>query len=245
MIKADSGSMCMSVSVGNYTRFTGVLVRRKYWQSHKSFQLVFKTAGGLRLSITGNPRLVKSLTVGETYKVEGTEVQLGKKSFIKDPIATLVVPSVSFFRRNIWAISIVSTLVFATGTASAYSIATQDHAEQPAVTTETEETTDASVESVTTETVPQTAPVAEEAVNEPQNTRQATSRASNRTITPTNSQQAVTPTPVPQVPAAGVPQEAPPAVTTPPEEPEDTPQVNTPDGSLTDPYSTDTPSPAL
>ena len=73
----------MGSAVGNYTRFTGVLVRRKYWQGHKSFQLVFKTAEGLKLSVSANSKLVKSLTMGQTYKVEGTEVRMGKKSFIK------------------------------------------------------------------------------------------------------------------------------------------------------------------
>ncbi|HSX46288.1 MAG TPA: hypothetical protein VLG27_04810, partial [Candidatus Saccharimonadia bacterium] len=67
--------------------FTGVLVRRQYKPGQKYIQLVFETAGGLQLSLSRNLKLVRSLSVGNTYRIEGPEYALGDKTYVHEPTA--------------------------------------------------------------------------------------------------------------------------------------------------------------
>lgn len=74
----------------NFSNFTGVLVRRQYKPGQKYIQLVFETTEGLRLSISRNLRLVRSLSVGGTYKVIGPLYEIGDKTYVHEPTATLI-----------------------------------------------------------------------------------------------------------------------------------------------------------
>lgn len=67
--------------------FTGRLVRRQYKPGQKYVQLIFKTDHENKISLSRNPRLVKALKVGATYKISGQQFTLGDKSFIKEPRA--------------------------------------------------------------------------------------------------------------------------------------------------------------
>ena len=74
----------------NNVEFTGVLVDRQYTTGQKYAQLVFETAEGIRLSLSRNIDMVRSLRLGLTYKVSGLERTVGQKSYIHGPTATLV-----------------------------------------------------------------------------------------------------------------------------------------------------------
>jgi hypothetical protein len=77
-------------NAGGSSDFTGVLVRRQYKPGQKYMQLLFKTADGVKLSISRNPKLVESLDEGRTYHIEGQEYKVGDKVLIHEPTATLV-----------------------------------------------------------------------------------------------------------------------------------------------------------
>jgi hypothetical protein len=89
----------MYAPAGNMTGFTGTLVGRRYKPGQKYIQLVFKTTEGFKLSLSRNLNMVRSLSVGLTYWVEGPEVCLEQKTFIHEPVATLVQPKSSLFKR--------------------------------------------------------------------------------------------------------------------------------------------------
>lgn len=74
----------------NSVEFMGVLVDRQYTTGQKYAQLVFETAEGIRLSLSRNINMVRSLRLGLTYKVKGLERTVGQKRYIHEPIATLV-----------------------------------------------------------------------------------------------------------------------------------------------------------
>jgi cytoskeletal protein RodZ len=74
----------------NSVEFMGVLVDRQYASGQKYVQLVFETAEGIRLSLSRNINLVRSLSLGSTYKVKGSERTVGQKRYIHEPTAMLV-----------------------------------------------------------------------------------------------------------------------------------------------------------
>jgi hypothetical protein len=90
----------MDAAADNMVDFTGVLVGRRYRPGQKYIQLVFNTTEGLRLSLSRNLQMVRSLSIGNTYRIKGTEYAFGEKIFIKEPTATLVQSEGSFFGRH-------------------------------------------------------------------------------------------------------------------------------------------------
>ncbi|MDN5275141.1 MAG: hypothetical protein JWP06_1042 [Candidatus Saccharibacteria bacterium] len=74
----------------NNVEFMGVLVDRQYTTGQKYAQLVFETAEGIRLSLSRNINMVRSLRLGLTYKVKGPEHTVGQKRYVHEPTATLV-----------------------------------------------------------------------------------------------------------------------------------------------------------
>jgi hypothetical protein len=80
----------MVANAGGMSDFTGVLVRRQYKSGQKYMQLLFKTAEGVKLTISRNPQLVRSLSEGRTYYVAGQEYKVGDKTVIHEPTAVLV-----------------------------------------------------------------------------------------------------------------------------------------------------------
>jgi hypothetical protein len=100
----------MDAAADNLTGFTGVLVGRRYRPGQKYIQLVFKTTEGLKLSLSRNLQMVRSLSVGNTYHVEGAEYVLGKKVVIKEPTANLVQSKGSFFGRHKVLVSVMVAL---------------------------------------------------------------------------------------------------------------------------------------
>ena len=74
----------------NNVEFMGILVDRQYIAGQKYAQLVFETAEGIRLSISRNVNMVRSLRLGLTYKVKGPEHAVGQKRYVHEPTTTLV-----------------------------------------------------------------------------------------------------------------------------------------------------------
>lgn len=74
----------------NSVEFMGVLVDRQYTAGQKYAQLVFETAEGIRLSLSRNINMARSLRLGLTYKVKGPEHTVGQKRYVHEPTATLV-----------------------------------------------------------------------------------------------------------------------------------------------------------
>jgi hypothetical protein len=97
----------MDATADNMTGFTGVLVGRRWKPGQKYIQLVFETTEGFKLSLSRNLRMVRSLSMGNTYRVEGRKYVLGEKVVIKEPSATLVESNRSFFGQNKILISAV------------------------------------------------------------------------------------------------------------------------------------------
>lgn len=73
------------MSTGNVASFTGVLVSRHYKPGQKYVQFVFQTAEGIRLSLSRNAQMVRTLDIGQKYSVEGQEYAVGKKTFVHEP----------------------------------------------------------------------------------------------------------------------------------------------------------------
>jgi cytoskeletal protein RodZ len=90
----------MSAVAGNVIGFQGTLVGRKQIPGKKYIQLVFSTAEGSRLSISRNLRMARSLEVGHTYQIQGTEYSLGEKTYINEPVAKPVTTN-SFFKTHL------------------------------------------------------------------------------------------------------------------------------------------------
>jgi hypothetical protein len=98
--------------------FTGVLVGRRYKPGQKYIQLVFKTTEGLKLSLSRNLQMVRSLNMGKTYHIEGPLYQMGQKVFIHEPTATFIPPKEkSFVSRHklIFSTIVVVSIVGAAG----------------------------------------------------------------------------------------------------------------------------------
>jgi hypothetical protein len=76
--------------VENMAAFTGTLIGRRYKPGQKYIQLVFKTAEGLRLSLTRDLQTVRLLNVGQKYYIEGPQYVHGQKTFIYEPKASPV-----------------------------------------------------------------------------------------------------------------------------------------------------------
>jgi hypothetical protein len=91
----------MYAAADNMSDFTGVLVKRQYKPGQKYIQLLFQTSDGPKLSISRNPKMVQSLSEGQTYRVEGQEYTIGERSVIKEPSATLVEANRGFIKWNI------------------------------------------------------------------------------------------------------------------------------------------------
>jgi cytoskeletal protein RodZ len=108
----------MYAPAGNITGFTGVLIRRHYKPGQRYIQLLFQTKKGLRLSISRNLQLVRSLSVGSTYRVKGQEYIVGEKTYIHEPTAALVKPKKILSKRRVlfFVLGIVLILI---GVASA------------------------------------------------------------------------------------------------------------------------------
>jgi hypothetical protein len=143
----------MYAPAGNMTGFTGTLVGRRYQPGQKYIQLVFKTTEGLKLSLSRNLNMVRSLRVGLTYWVEGPEISLKQKTYIHEPIATLVQPTTSLFKRYriIFATIAVVIVLGAAGSVLALKKDSTPSASQPqapaaateeTVTPQTKDTTD-------------------------------------------------------------------------------------------------------
>jgi hypothetical protein len=111
----------MAVSAENSASFMGTLVQRQYEPGQKYVQLVFETAEGMRLSLSRNVRMVRSLVIGQTYKVRGTERALGQKKYLHEPVAVPVSVKTSFSKRH--KLAIILPIVIVLGLASASALA--------------------------------------------------------------------------------------------------------------------------
>jgi hypothetical protein len=113
--------------VENMAAFTGTLVGRRYKPGQKYIQLVFKTAEGLRLSLTRDLQTVRLLNVGQKYYIEGPEYVHGQKTFIYEPKASPVQTKSGFVtRRKALAVGVV--LITIAGTAGAMALTKHDSA---------------------------------------------------------------------------------------------------------------------
>ena len=93
------------------TSFTGVLVRRDYKPGQDYVQLIFKGAHETKLSISKNIMLMKSLTIGEKYRLVGREYKYGSKSYIREPKAIPLSAPKSTSRKKILLIASIATVL--------------------------------------------------------------------------------------------------------------------------------------
>jgi hypothetical protein len=226
----------MYAPAGNMTGFTGTLVGRRYQPGQKYIQLVFKTTEGLKLSLSRNLNMVRSLRVGLTYWVEGPEISLKQKTYIHEPIATLVQPTTSLFKRYriIFATTAVVIVLGAAGsvlalkkdsTPSASQSQTPAAATGEAVTPQTKDTTDTTPTSTEQDQLGARAPSTTSAPTK-KTPAKSTPAAAAASPTPASSN---SPTPQPAAPAATDNQAQPVADPTPPSEPAPTPPPAIPD----------------
>jgi cytoskeletal protein RodZ len=167
-------------SAHNISTFTGILVGRRYKPGQKYIQLVFKTAEGLRLSLTRDLQTVRQLTMGQTYQIEGNEYIQGQKSFIYEPKASLVQPRAKSLKKRKIVIASVILLVIG-GSASAMSLTKHgpvNHAQNSDTKTEGKQTSETSNTSSTSP--PQTA---QDQSSQPSTTPQTNSATSTKKTT--------------------------------------------------------------
>lgn len=104
----------MRMSAGSIASFTGTLVEAQQKPGNKYMQLVFHTAEGIRLSVSRNSAMVRSLTVGEKYHVKGKVYALGNKLYINEPKATLVQAARASRKKRV-VLGIMAIIVIGTG----------------------------------------------------------------------------------------------------------------------------------
>lgn len=98
------------MSEGVMSGFTGILVQRHYKPGEKYVQLVFQTAEGAKLSLSRNVKMVRSMSVGQTYQVRGPQRTVGGKVFIHEPLTSVVKPR---GKRRAILVSIIMAIVLA------------------------------------------------------------------------------------------------------------------------------------
>jgi hypothetical protein len=118
------------VSAGSMVGFEGKLVQKQD-VGQKYIQLVFSTTEGVRLSVSRNLRMAHSLTIGRTYRVKGTECLLGKKTYIREPVAIPIQDKKSFALSRRKIITIAAVMIIAAG---ATTFAAVSHRSSPAQT---------------------------------------------------------------------------------------------------------------
>jgi hypothetical protein len=174
-----------------------MLVRRQYKPGQRYIQLVFETTEGIKLSISRNVQLVRSLTVGKTYHIEGPEYALGSKTYIHEPIATPMPYALKRSRKRRLIIFAIIFIVIILGVGGALLLANHSHPVPLQASPTASKTTPATQETTTTKPL-----TPDEAV-----------QAANVTppVTPTpkaaaksNAPNSTTPTP-PAAPSAGAP----------------------------------------
>ncbi|HSX34653.1 MAG TPA: hypothetical protein VLF62_03350 [Candidatus Saccharimonadales bacterium] len=74
-----------AADTGSDKTFTGKLIKRHYKRGQQYAQLVFESRHGKFLSLSRDPETVKSLRVGQRYRVAGPEFAVGEKTFIHEP----------------------------------------------------------------------------------------------------------------------------------------------------------------
>jgi cytoskeletal protein RodZ len=208
----------MYATAGNMSDFTGVLVRRQYKPGQKYIQLLFKTGDGVKLSITRNLQMVRSLKEGLTYRVKGTEYVVGKKTIIHEPVATLVQSKPSFFRQRslliaagliVFVIAVAASALLIVGQGSANH--SQPQAEKPAAqTTQVPDASNATPAQATTVVQPTTAPPPASSTSQAKKT---TTRKATPAVSANNAVQPAPNPPAAQPPAAN---DQPPSDTVPP-----------------------------
>ena len=92
--------------------FTGTLVRRQYKPGQPCVQLVFQNKKELQLSLSRNISMIKSLKVGQAYRIEGPEYQLGEKTFINEPDAVPVEELPAKRSKKRWVLAFGTAFVF-------------------------------------------------------------------------------------------------------------------------------------
>jgi len=215
----------MDAAVDNMADFTGVLVGRRYKPGQKYIQLVFKTTEGLKLSLSRNLQMVRSLNMGMMYHVEGRQYQMGQKLFIHEPVATLVQPKdkTFVFRHKIVFPAVV--VVSIVGAAGFFMFTRGGSAQQS-------ETPNSSVSSQSKQASQDsnlneasTPPTSDEPTNPAPPAASSTTKTTKKTTNGTSStpavngtqSQPITPSPEPITPAAPIdPTITPPAAPTPP-----------------------------
>jgi cytoskeletal protein RodZ len=75
----------MQTTADSFVNFAGTLVKRQHQPGQKYVQLLFKTADGLKLSLTRNANTVRILKEGESYNISGREKIKDGKSYIDEP----------------------------------------------------------------------------------------------------------------------------------------------------------------
>lgn len=191
----------MHMSVGSIANFTGTLVEAHQKPGNKYMQLVFHTAEGIKLSISRNGAMVRSLKVGEKYHVKGKVMRFGTKTYINEPTAILVKAAQASRKKRIVLCIVLGVVMSASAAAFA-------NTRGPAGVNTPESQSDTAGTSQPAAPVAQPAP-APAAVSQPAPTpapsavRPASSTATKRTTTPAavSSPAVVAPTPAPPSPA--------------------------------------------
>lgn len=182
----------------NNVEFMGVLVDRQYTSSQRCVQLVFETAEGIRLSLSRNAGLVRSLKLGLTYNVKGPEHTVGQKRYIHEPTATLVPVNATtpLFRRYKILIPAAIGLVVLLGGVSVLAYTSRSSADTSSQPTANEQKPARTSVSETTTTPTDTAMTTSEPAPDTESaTTTAPQQQTRAASTPSTKKTAATPTP--------------------------------------------------
>lgn len=187
----------------NNVEFNGVLVDRQFTSGQRCAQLVFETAEGVRLSISRNIAMARSLSIGLTYKVKGPEYSIGEKHYIHEPTATLVPAEKSSLLSKRYKVLIpvtislvvvlggVGTFAFAsqgTGTSGQPTASEQKPAVKSASKTASSTNTPTTTEQSASETTEPSVPQQQTAMSSTSSSKKASSStATTKPVTPNQS----------------------------------------------------------
>jgi hypothetical protein len=189
----------MYAAAGNMSSFTGVLVRRQYKPGQKYIQLLFKTPQGIKLALTRDPQMVRSLTEGRIYNVEGQEYSLGDKTAVQDATVAPIISNKFSKKRaiviTVAAFVIVGVIAYALFPAKHSAASNNNQTQTKKVDIQPKQTTEIKNEPSPGATTEEPGPTAE---NQPSSTQVSSPRAQTQKTSAVVTNPAPAPPSVPQ-----------------------------------------------
>jgi hypothetical protein len=105
----------MPLTVRNVADFKGLLLQRRYKPGQKYVLLLFRTDEGLRFCLNDNIGFVRSMSIGNVYRVRGVERTTGHKTYLTMHSAKRIRSKRSIIRRRMGLVTSAASLIIILG----------------------------------------------------------------------------------------------------------------------------------